>query len=135
MPTDATEAQSNASRAGVSTTLSVAMIVSPLTVVEGGPGAANTRFRRFTGLSPILWKAIAWIATASCRASRPQGHDVGTRAQRVQVVGPRLHHLLALGHVLRAVVGGADLVALGVCQLALDQIGRASCRERGCQYV
>src|SRR3546814_6302853 len=92
------------------------MIVSPLTVVEGGPGAANTRFRRFTGLSPILWKAIAWIATASCRASRPQGHDVGTRAQRVQVVGPRLHHLLALGHVLRAVVGGADLVALGVCQ-------------------
>src|SRR3546814_5362191 len=68
MPTDATEAQSNASRAGVSTTLSVAMIVSPLTVVEGGPGAANTRFRRFTGLSPILWKAIAWIATASCRS-------------------------------------------------------------------
>src|SRR3546814_10534961 len=84
----------------------------------------STRFRRVTGLSPILWKAIAWIATASCRASRPQGHDVGTRAQRVQVVGPRLHHLLALGHVLRAVVGGADLVALGVCQLALDHVRR-----------
>src|SRR3546814_13515210 len=97
MPTDATEAQSNASRAGVSTTLSVAMIVSPLTVVEGGPGAANTRFRRFTGLSPILWKAIAWIATASCRASRPQGHDVGTRAARKsgltgKIGADRVHH-------------------------------------------
>src|SRR3546814_19053548 len=108
MPTDATEAQSNASRAGVSTTLSVAMIVSPLPAVEGGPRAANTRFRRFTGLSPMLWKAIAWIATASCRARRPQGHDVGSRAQRVQVVGTRPPLLLSLGHVPRAGVAGLD---------------------------
>ena len=55
--------------------------------------------------------------------SRPTDrHDLSTLLQLIQVVRPLLHHRPALGHVLREVVGGTDRVALGVRQLALDDV-------------
>src|SRR5437879_1447527 len=51
-------------------------------------------------------------------------HDVSAGTQTVETVGPCLHHLPPLGKPLRFVVGGADLVALRVGELQLDDIGR-----------
>src|SRR3546814_10325926 len=48
-------------------------------------------------------------------------------ALRHQAVGMVLYHQLA--------VGGTDFRVAGVAADAEDEIGRASCRERVCQYV
>ena len=52
-----------------------------------------------------------------------QRHHVATGAQRVQVVGPGLQHLAALGMELRAVVGTAQCIFDAVGELGLDHVG------------
>ena len=47
-----------------------------------------------------------------------------TGFEAVEVIGPRLHHLFALGKSLHLVVGGTDFVTLGMRQLQLDDIRR-----------
>jgi len=49
-------------------------------------------------------------------------YHVRASSQAVQVVRPGLHHLPALRQVLGEVVGGADVVPLGVRELALDGV-------------
>src|SRR5215218_7780336 len=61
-------------------------------------------------------------------------------SELIHMIRPPLHHLAALGEVLRPVIRGSDLVALPVGELALDDVRVEAelvqhCRSRGAESV
>jgi hypothetical protein len=56
-------------------------------------------------------------------ASKMINDNLSVFGKIVERVRPLLHHAPALGEVLRVVVGGADLIAFVMGNLALDPIG------------
>ena len=66
------------------------------------------------------YRPARWCSNGLCPPE--QGDHVGVALERIQIVGQCLHHLAPLGEMLREVVGGADGVALGVGELALDDL-------------
>jgi len=57
-----------------------------------------------------------------CTLRRTDRNYVGTSCEVIEIVGPLLHHLAALGQVLGKVVAGAHRIPIAVCKLALDPL-------------
>jgi hypothetical protein len=64
----------------------------------------------------MVWASVAFPALGGSAVTTPS-------RTAVAVVGPLLHHLLALGQVGGAIVGTAVGISHGVGQLMLDEIG------------
>src|SRR5882672_12388351 len=77
--------------------------------LEGGAGGCSARL--------VLTSRSGGLAEA------PGDNLRAALRQRIEQIGPALHHLDALREILRTVVGGAHLVALDMRQLALDHVG------------
>ena len=53
----------------------------------------------------------------------PQRNDRAAIAQTIEVIRPRLHHLAALGEILRAIIRTPHFVALRMGELEFDPVG------------
>lgn len=83
-----------------------------LLAANSGENCAHTGiFPRYTPPSPLTGTRAVSGRLLCFSLDR---NDLGTCPQSVQVVGPCLHHLRSLGHVLRPVVRGPHLVPFRV---------------------
>jgi hypothetical protein len=99
--------------------------LKPSTYFSGNPWAVACGSSRSVACAFTIRLKIARARRAprSPRlASGSKRHDAATCAEAVQVIGPGLHHLLALIEALRSVVCGPHLVAFLVRELQLDDV-------------
>src|SRR6266436_1793634 len=74
-------------------------------------------------LAAMPFSFVLVIAQSCVNLARATNWDDVRSTQTIQVIRPRLHHLATLGKPLGFVIRGAHLVALGVGELKLDEIG------------